>query len=127
MDITTPADAERHVADLAAELTTPEDGQCVLCFTAAMLERFGCDCTLRWVRRWRDLIRPRATGVERRMQSRGGLCDCEVFWNGWDLRADLQVADEDGEIEWPDVLPRCAGVGPRSSQPCANWEVRRRR
>src|SRR3954451_23762716 len=99
MDITTPPDAERHVAAVAADLTTPDDGECVLCFVRAMLGVFGCDGTLRWVRRWRDLVRPGASGLERRMGARGGYCDCEVFWNGWDLRRDLQVADGEGELE----------------------------
>jgi len=126
MDITTPADAERHVAAVATELTTPDDGECVLCFVRAMLDRFGCDGTLRWVRRWRELVRPRASGVERRMGARGGYCDCEVVWNGWDLRSDLQIADEDGELEWPHELPGCQRVTSRSTQPCALWEPRRR-
>ena len=126
MEIKTPADAERHVAGLAAELTTPHDGECVLCFVRTMLDRFGCDGSLRWVRRWRDLVRPRATGLERRMEARGGFCDCEVFWNGWDLLPELMVRDAAGDLDWPPVMPACAGVGPRSSQPCAIWEPRRR-
>jgi hypothetical protein len=126
MDITTPAEAERHVATLADELTTPEEGECVLCFAHAMLDRFGCDGSLRWVRRWRDVLRPRMTGLERRMGSRGGYCDCEVFFNGWDLLPELMVRDAAGDLDWPPVMPVCAGVGPRSSQPCALWEPRRR-
>jgi hypothetical protein len=127
MDDTTAADFERELALVSAALTEPEGGECVLCYVARMLENFGCDNTLRWVRRWRDLRRPRATGLERRMQSRGGFCDCEIFMNGWALRADLMLVDEDDEFEDPDVLPPCAGVRPRSSQPCTNWEPWRRR
>ena len=127
MEIHHLAEAERHVAALAAEWTTPEDGECVLCYTAAMLRRFGCNGSLRWVRRWRDLVRPRATAIERRMEARGGFCDCEVFWNGWTLRAELMRPDELGDLEWPAVLPLCARIGPRSSQPCDLWRPLRRR
>ncbi|RFU23033.1 DUF2695 domain-containing protein [Geodermatophilus marinus] len=86
-----------------------------------MLDAFGCDGTLRWAGRWRDLRLPRAAGLERRLASRGGCCDCEVFLNGWTYRDDLQAVGEDGEPDWPAVHPSCAGVGPRSAQPCANW------
>ena len=126
MEIHHPADAERYVAELAAELITPDADECVLCSTATLLRRFGCDGTLRWVRRWRDVLRPRATALERRMHARGGFCDCEVFRNGWELRADLLVPDGSGEPEPPPQRQPCARVGPRSSQPCANWVPQRR-
>jgi hypothetical protein len=83
-----------------------------LCYVERMLAAFGCDCTLRWARRWRDLRLPRATGPERRLLARGGFCDCEVFLNGWGLRAHLLVPDADGEPAWPAERPPCAGVGP---------------
>ena len=126
MDIRTPDEAENYLAARAAEVTTPADGECALCYVNRMLEAFGCDTTLRWARRWRALRLPRATGLERRLETRGGFCDCEIFINGWDLRADLQVPDEEGELEWPLLRPPCAGVGGRSSQPCAIWVPRDR-
>jgi hypothetical protein len=91
-----------------------------------MYRRFGCDGSLRWVRRWRDVLRPRATGLERRMGSGGGFCDCEVFLDAWDLLPALMVRDADGHLDWPPVMPACAGGGPRSSHPCALWQPRRR-
>ena len=122
-----PGDAERYVAALAAEIATaPDEDACVLCSTASLLRRFGCDGSLRWVRRYRDLLCPRATTLERRLQARGGFCDCEVFVNAWCLRRDLLVGDAAGRRRWPDVLPRCAGVGRGSARPCAHWEPRRR-
>lgn len=122
-----PDDAERYVATLAAELaTTPDEAACVLCSTVSLLRRFGCDGTLRWVRRWRDLRCPRATALERRLEARGGCCDCEVFANGWTLRGHLLVPDPPGRRAWPHVLPHCAGVDRRSARPCAHWEPRRR-
>lgn len=127
MDITSPDDVERHVAALQEPLTEPRPGECLFCYVDRMLDGFGCDTTLRWARRWRDLRVPRATGLERRLGARGGYCDCEIFLNGWDLRSDLQVLDEHGEPQWPRPRPDCAHVGPRSSQPCGNWvpQVRR--
>jgi hypothetical protein len=91
-----------------------------------MLQAFGCDTRLRWARRWRDARLPRATGLERRLEARGGFCDCEIFWNGWTLRPDLQVVDVAGDLDWPETLPACAGVDRRSSQPCRLWEPWRR-
>jgi hypothetical protein len=117
---------EAHVAQLSEALTEPHHDECVFCYVNRMLTAFGCDTTLRWARRWRDLLRPRATGLERRLEARGGFCDCEIFWNGWTLREDLQERTEDGDLEWPASLPPCAGLAPRSSQPCANWEPWRR-
>ena len=126
MDATTPDEIERHLAALQDSLTTPRTAECVFCFVDRMLDAFGCDTSLRWARRWRDLRLPRATGLERRLGARGGYCDCEVFLNGWDLRAELQVLDEHGERTWPHPRPACPGVGPRSSQPCAHWVPQRR-
>lgn len=122
-----PDAAEEFLVGLSEELTAPRPGECVLCHTARMVSEFGCDTTLRWVRRWRDLRVPRATGLVRRLNARGGFCDCEVLGNGCSLREDLLVVDEDaGELVDPDELPPCAGVGPRSTQPCAVWVTRRR-
>jgi Protein of unknown function (DUF2695) len=119
MEIRTPAELEEHVAAVATTLTAPHADECVFCYVLRMLNSFGCDTTLRWARRWRDLQRPRATGLERRLSARGGFCDCEIFLNGWTLRDELRVPDEDGELTWPQDRPPCAGA--RSSQPCGNW------
>jgi len=131
MDTSTPAELEAHLRELADALTEPAPQECVLCYVDRMLDAFGCDCTLRWARRWRDLRLPRATGLERRLEARGGFCDCEVFLNGWTSRDDRLVPDGkgddgNGDADWPDVHPACAGVGLRSSQPCGNWVPWRR-
>jgi hypothetical protein len=126
MDDTTAEDLERELAVVSLAMTEPDEDECVLCYVYRMLAAFGCDRTLRWVRRWRDLRRPKARGLERRMESRGGFCDCEVFYNGWTLREQFLVADEDGDPVEPEERPACAGVGPRSTQPCANWVTWRR-
>ena len=118
--------AETDLVALSDALTRPRAAECLFCFVDRMLDEFGCDGTLRWVRRWRDLRLPRATGLERRLGRSGAFCDCELFLNGWTVRDDLLVRDEDGEADWPPQRPACPGVGPRSSQPCATWEPRRR-
>ena len=118
--------AEAGLVALSDELTTPRPQECLFCFVDRMLTAFGCDNTLRWVRRWRELRRPRAAGLEGRLGRSGAFCDCEVFLNGWTVRDDLLVPDAHGEGDWPPRRPDCAGTGPRSSQPCATW-VRRQR
>jgi Protein of unknown function (DUF2695) len=126
IDPTDTATLDEQFVALGEELTRPAPGECVLCYLHRMLRAFGCDTTLRWVRRWRDLVRPGLATFERRFEARGGFCDCEVFWNGWTLRDDLRVLDENGDLEWPAELPRCAGLGPRSARPCTHWRPRRR-
>jgi hypothetical protein len=107
------------------DLPSPDGHECVLCYIARMVQGHGCDTTLRWARRWRDVRAPRVTALERRFEARGGYCDCEVVMNGWTLQRAVDDLDEaaDGD-EWP--LPPCPGVSPRSSQPCHLWEPRRR-
>ena len=114
MTDTFPIDRPRHDDDPPS----PHAQECVLCFIARMLQTHGCDTTLRWARRWRDVRLPRATGLERRFESRGGFCDCEVVMNGWTLQA---CADDEES-----TFPPCLGVSARSSQPCDHWEPLRR-
>ena len=126
MEIDPVRTAEADLVALSDTLTRPAGQECLFCFVDRMLTAFGCDCTLRWARRWRDLRLPRATGLERRLGRRGAFCDCEVFLNGWTAREDLLVPDENGYGNWPTERPECAGVGPRSSQPCSTWVPLRR-
>jgi Protein of unknown function (DUF2695) len=118
--------AETDLVALSEALTRPRPGECLLCFVDRMLQSFGCDVTLRWVRRWRDLRLPRASGLERRLGRSGAFCDCEVFLNGWTVRDDLLVPDDSGDGNWPPERPECAGVGSPSSQPCSTWVPLRR-
>jgi hypothetical protein len=116
--------AEGALRDVLGELTDPRDGECLLCYVYRMLE-FGClPDRFTWARRWRDLRAPRATGLERRLEDRGGFCDCEIFLNGWRPR-DL-VVDEQGEEVYPAVMPRCRRVRRGSTQPCPLWVPRPR-
>jgi len=104
------ASAEQYVTDLRLELTRPRDKECLACYLVRMLGEFGCDNKLRWVRRWRDACAPRATALERKLENRGGYCDCEVAFN---VYPDQMLFDEDA------AMPPCAGVSRRgSTAPC---------
>jgi hypothetical protein len=120
----TRRDAQARAIFEAEELVTPDTEECVLCYVDRMLGRFGCDTTLRWAQRRRDDRMRRARGLERRLEGRGGFCDCEIFLNGWTLRDELCVPDEDGGPEWPPTRPPCTGSA--TSQPCGNWVPQRR-
>ena len=128
------ADAERELRVLASALTEPHKGECLLCYVHRMLEH-GCT-GLRWAVRYRDLRAPRVTGLERRLGSMGGYCDCEIFMNGFEPARELwtparEYDDEDGathyvEADWPRQLPECRGARAGSTKGCPVW-VRQRR
>jgi hypothetical protein len=61
--------------------SAPHGAECLPCYLARLLDRHGCDGTLRWSMRWRDARAPRATKLDRRLGDRGGFCDCEVLLN----------------------------------------------
>ena len=115
-------EAEAVVRAAATELTSPEPGECLVCFVARMLEAFACDCTLRFAQRYRDLVAPNATGLERRLGSMGGFCDCEIFLNGLCLADSPWEEDEEERDARP--LPPCRGVRRGSTRPCALWARR---
>ena len=127
-------EAERVLADASLALLGPEPRECLVCYVHRMLMEFGCDCRLRFAAHYRDVRAPRAIGLERRLGRMGGSCDCEIFFNSYDLRPQYWVPDaaperddfaEDEEVEeersWPIPLPVCRGVRAGSTQPCALW------
>ena len=73
---------EDQLRELAVSLTDVRDGECLLCYVYRMLE-LGCS-GLRWAGRYRDIRAPRATGLERRLGTMGGFCDCEIFMNAYE-------------------------------------------
>ena len=128
-------EAERLVRDVAAALLAIAPGECLCCFVGRMLDQFGCDCTLRFAKRYRDAKAPLATAMERRLGDVGGFCDCEIFLNGWMLHqrfwtaapeADVDGLGADGDLSEPVELPPCGKVRRGSVRPCGNW-VRQRR
>ena len=116
-------DLEEHLRRRARELVDPRDGECLLCFVARALHELGCDNTLRWATRYRDLRAPRATALEDRLAQVGGFCDCEIFLNGYVLAGRDPWGDEPVEPTGP---PACLGVRRGSTQPCATWTRLRR-
>src|SRR5260221_11960945 len=65
---------EAELAELSQRLTAPGERECLRCYLLRMISEFGCDGSHRWTVRWRDLRAPRARGLVRRMQRRGGRC-----------------------------------------------------
>ena len=116
-------DAEEYLLRVAEEVLAPHPQECVLCYLARMVAEHDCDSTLRWTGRFRALRSPLATGLEERMRSVGGFCDCEIFANGYGLAREHLVRDLDtDELEAPARLPPCAGVGRMdSTRPCRVW------
>src|SRR5689334_325301 len=125
-EISVADEAERYLQAIADPRSVPAERECVACYVARMLTAFGCDTSLRWAIRFRDLRSPTATSLGRRLGAVGGFCDCEIFLNGYQLVRELLVRDlHTDELEAPAEPPPCAGVGRTSTRPCANWERRR--
>jgi hypothetical protein len=61
----------------------PGENECLRCYLLRMLHESGCDGTHRWTLRWRDARAPRASGLIRGLERRGGYCDCEVIFNAY--------------------------------------------
>jgi hypothetical protein len=120
---------EVEPAVLSELSTAPGEGECLFCFVYRMTEHPGCDGTLRWAQRWRDLRAPRVKALERQLAAAGGYCDCEIFMNGWTASSTITATDpedEDEDEHWPDPMPHCKGVPARSTQSCSLWSPRRR-
>lgn len=103
--------------------TDPGGGECVACYVHRMLRAHGCDSTLRWAGRFRDLRSPTGSSLERRFTERGGLCDCEIFEHDLRLARHVLVRDlHTDALEEPEERPACGGVRRTSTRPCTNWE-----
>lgn len=118
----TVEELEVELLGLSELLTAPGKGECLFCYVHRMLSSYGCDNRLRWAKRWRDLRAPTATALERKLGSRGGYCDCEIFMNGWTASPSITRTDPETDDEiWPDPMPSCRGVRLKSTQPCVLW------
>ena len=124
--MTIDQEAEQLLRGAAADLTQPRERECLTCFVVRMLDEFGCDNTLRFAARFRDLRAPRAKALERRLGGIGGYCDCEVLLNAYQLSDHLLEPDDFGELLEPARLPDCERVRLGSTQPCGQWQRRRR-
>lgn len=111
----------RRPLELDGDLV-PGPRECVACFVRRMTDLKGCSDELSWVEHWRALRCQRATALGRRLQRRGGMCDCAVVSVVWRPVADLWQRDSDsGAYLEPDRIPECLGVRPNSTQACAQW------
>jgi hypothetical protein len=112
---------ETSLRGLSRELTTPNSGECLVCYALRMLEQFGCR-GLTWATRFRDLQAPRATALTSRLAQLGAFCDCEILLNAYELDPSFfsydQIADE---YLPPDTRPSCRQVRRGSVQPCRIW------
>ncbi len=88
-EMTVADEAELYLRILADPDSEPGEHECLACYVARMLSAHGCDTTLRWAQRFRDVRVPAATGLERRLGQVGGFCDCEIFLNGYQLVREL--------------------------------------
>ena len=115
------AEAEHYLA--AVMEREPQVRECLVCFVARMVEEFGCDSSLLWTRRFRDLRSPAATAVERRYGEQLVICDCLVLHKAHRPTRELMVRDvHTDELDRPDRMPPCSGVRRTSTRACANWE-----
>ena len=112
MTISTFFEAEEHVHALAEKLTAPRDRECLPCYLDRVLRDARCDETLRFAKRYRDAVAPRATGLERRMEDGGGFCDCEILMNVY--------------LPWSETVEPCKGARRGSTQACTLWHRQRR-
>lgn len=104
--------------EVLQELMGARPKECVVCYLARMVERFGCDGSWRWAQTWRDQQAPRASRLERRLGARGASCDCEVLLRGFEIEPRLLT------VAWEEPLGAttgCLGVRTGSTQPCRLW------
>ena len=119
-------EAQGDRAMLSQLVTALGEDECLFCYVYRMAADPGCDGTLHWAQRWRDLRAPRNKALERHLGDHGGYCDCEIFMNGWTASPTITRTDPETEDEiWPDPMPSCTGVPPRSIQSCSLWLPRR--
>ena len=113
----------RHLV-LVGDAATPLPIECLACYVSRMLEELGCNATLRWARRWRDARAPRATALERRLATRGGFCDCELFLNVWVPSASSR-SQAKPDMAADSMSQACRGSRRGSTQPCRLWAAGR--
>ena len=122
MSTTRGADEVEHYLQAVVE-REPQVAECLVCFVDRMVGEFGCDGSLLWAVRFRDLRSPTATALERRLVAAGIGCDCLVPRRGYRPVRAVMVRDvHTDELERPEPMPPCAGVRRTNTRPCAHWE-----
>lgn len=74
-------EAETFVRSLLDDWLAPHPHECLACYLDRAVDAFGCGGDLRLAQHYRDLLAPRATALEQRLEAGGGYCDCEVLMN----------------------------------------------
>jgi hypothetical protein len=122
MSRTRGADQVEHYLRAVVE-REPHEGECLVCFVERMVAEYGCDSSLLWATRFRDLRSPTATALEKRLRSKAVRCDCLVFQKAYQPVREVMVRDvHTDELERPKRMPPCAGVRRTNTRPCAHWE-----
>lgn len=123
---------EQELAIMSSYVVRVRPRECVTCYVYRMVREFGC-LGPRFLQEFQERAAPRATALLSRMARRGAYCDCELFLNAFELRAELMTPAEltyvpvpGGHLpilasDFPEVMPQCVGVRRGSTQPCANW------
>lgn len=100
----------------------PRGGECLLCFVRRRVDACGCTGTLVWTEYWKRARSPTASALIRRLERRGGSCDCSLVTALWSPSFALwHLTGDSGELAEPEVMPPCPGVRPRSTHPCGHW------
>jgi Protein of unknown function (DUF2695) len=122
MSRTTGADEVEHYLRAVVE-REPQEAECLVCFVDRMVGEFGCDGSLLWATRFRDLRSPTATALEKRFLAKAVRCDCLVLHKAYQpVRAVMTRDIHTDELERPRRMPPCAGVRRTNTRPCAHWE-----
>jgi hypothetical protein len=122
MSETSVATGAEHYLRAVVEVE-PQDGECLVCFVARMVGELGCDSSLLWARRFRDLRSPTATALVRKYMDQLVVCDCLIVHKAHQPVRELMERDiHSDELRRPAHLPPCSGVRRTNTRACANWE-----
>lgn len=122
MSRTRGADEVEHYLAAVVE-REPQEAECLVCFVDRMVAEFGCDSSLLWAVRFRDLRSPTATALEKRFLAKAVRCDCLVLQKAYQPVREVMTRDvHTDELERPKRMPPCAGVRRTNTRPCAHWE-----
>lgn len=123
---------EQELAIMSSYVVRVRPRECLTCYVYRMVGEFGC-LGPRFLQEFQERAAPRATALLHRMGRRGAYCDCELFLNAFELRAELMAPPQLSYVpvpgghmpimisDFPDLMPACTGVRRGSTQPCDNW------
>lgn len=115
-----------------ATLAAVAPGECLACYVARMLFRWGCDGSWRFVAHHEDVSGGPAVSEWPAWRRLGG-CDCAVYYVVFELVDDVEEPGEYPGVGDPPVAhpewswlssPPCQGVAHGSQEPCGLWQPR---